>query len=60
MSDEPSDREKVTQSLEVSKKVCTEFECDFLDSLSRWKGEYTVKQKAVLEKIWKKVCDSPF
>jgi hypothetical protein len=55
---EPDHRKKVAESLEVAREICSEWECNFLGSVSRWKGEYTVKQKETIDKIYKKVCES--
>lgn len=55
---EPDRRKKVSESLEVAREVCTEWECNFLDSVARWKGEYTVRQKETIDKIYQKVCES--
>lgn len=32
----------------------TEFEVDFIESLSHWSGNYTKKQVETLEKLWRR------
>lgn len=57
---EPDHRQKVAESQEVANQVLTQWECDFLDSMDAWKGAFTEKQKEVIDKIYKKVCESPY
>jgi len=57
---EPDYRKKVAEAQEVATKVCTEWECNFLDNLDEWEGVFTPKQKEVIDKIYKKVCESPY
>ncbi len=47
---------------EVSDKVCNEWEIDFLDSIECrvLNDNLSDKQKAVLERIYDKVCRSPY
>ena len=57
---ELSDKEKVMQIAEVICQIGTEWEVEFIENLQLWKGEYTEKQKAIIEKLWKKACESEF
>jgi hypothetical protein len=50
----------LTEIAEVYEEVCSEWEINFVDSLLDWDGDFTEKQKAVLEKIYDKVCESPY
>jgi hypothetical protein len=48
--------------MEVSDKICNEWEIDFLDSIA-WRvkyGELTAKQLDTLGRIYRKACSSPF
>lgn len=55
----PDHRTMLTEIAEVYEEVCSEWEINFVDSLLDWDGDFTEKQKAVLEKIYDKVCESP-
>ena len=56
----PDHRTMLTEIAEVYEEVCSEWEINFVDSLLDWDGDFTEKQKAVLEKIYDKVCESPY
>lgn len=56
----PNNREMISEIMEVYGDVCTEWEIEFIDSLNDWDGKFTEKQQAVLERIYKKVCDSEY
>ena len=57
---EPTHRQKVSECQEVAAKVCTEWECEFLESMTKWTGVYTLKQQEVIDRIYKKVCESAY
>ena len=57
---EPDHRQKVKECQEVAAKCCTQWECDFLDSMDEWEGDFTEKQKAIIDRIYEKVCKSPY
>ena len=58
---EPDYPQKVTEIAEVASKICTEWECDFIESIQgRNLDVLSDKQKAVIDRIYKKVCDSPY
>jgi len=49
--------------IEVSDKICTEWEIDFLESIGphlKHVGAISDKQRAVLERIYAKACRSPY
>ena len=61
---ELSNREKIEEIMEVADQVLSNWERDFCEDISR-KSEYilnslTEKQQDVLDRIYQKVCNSPF
>jgi hypothetical protein len=56
---EPTLQEKVKQIAEVIEEIGTEWECNFIESMQEWRGEYTDSQEAIIEKLWEKACESP-
>ena len=61
---ELSNREKIEEIMEVADQVLSNWERDFCEDINR-KSEYilnslTEKQQDVLDRIYKKVCNSPF
>jgi len=60
MGSEPDYRQKIQEIEEVAHQVCTEWECGFIEEMIQWEGEYTSKQKDVIDRIYRKVCDSPY
>jgi hypothetical protein len=57
---EPTYSQKVKEAQEVAAKACTQWECDFLDSMDEWEGDFTEKQKAIIDRIYNKVCESSY
>ena len=56
----PDHRTMVTEIAEIASEVLNEYECDFIQNmLEEWEGEFSPKQAALIEKCYKKVCDSP-
>lgn len=53
-------REMVEEIEPVMDEICTEWECDFIGDMLDWDGDFTEKQQAVIERIYKKACDSPY
>jgi len=52
----------IDECLEVAVGVCSEWECEFLESINRQqdsRGSLTPKQITVLNGIYTKVCESP-
>jgi hypothetical protein len=60
VADEPDHRQKVEECREIARKLFSEWECDFLDSVAVWTGEFTPKQKAIIDQLYKKACASPY
>lgn len=48
-------RKMVKELLANEDDVLSSWECDFLDSLAKWTGDYTARQIETLEKVWAKV-----
>ena len=46
----------ISEILEVASKVLNEWECDFIENVSGLRT-FSPKQKAVIEKIYEKVCE---
>lgn len=53
-------KEKVEEITEIVEKICSEWEMEFLESMEEWKGEYTEKQKAVIDRLYQRACESPY
>ena len=64
MSEEKKDWGKILKEItEVYEKVCTGWEIDFIDSVVRqynFGRDFSAKQITVVEKIYKRVCDSKY
>ncbi len=54
------DRQKVDEVLEIAHLICNEWEIRFLQDMTEWTGIFTEKQKAVIEKLYKRACESPY
>ena len=52
--------EMLKEISEVASKVCSAWECSYIQSMQEWKGAFTTKQKKIIEEIYEKVCDSPY
>ena len=52
-------QQKIKEILEVYEKVCTEWECEFMESVKNQK-KFSEKQEAVINRIYVKVCESPY
>lgn len=52
----------IREIIEVADEVLNQWEMDFIESIDKLpdKDGLSEKQQAVLEKIYKKVCDSPY
>lgn len=48
-------RRMVKELLADESDTLSWWECDFLDSVNRWIGDYSDKQAETIEKIWEKV-----
>ena len=58
-----NDKKIIDEIREVMLQVCTQWECDFMDSIAMQVKRGRVlseKQKKVLDKIYEKVCESPY
>ena len=54
---------KVEECLEVAPEVCTEWEIDFLESVEVQMEDgrsMSDKQEELIDRIYKKVCQSPY
>lgn len=62
MSTEPTPRRKLVEISEVAHKICSDWEQEFVESLlERPEGRaFSDKQLAVIDKIYRKVCESPY
>lgn len=62
MSGEISYAQKVAEIDEVAEKICNDWEQDFLESMMEYGpgDSYTDKQKAVIDKLYEKACQSPY
>jgi len=47
-------RDMVEELLKVDSGL-TKWEIEFLDDMAVWRGSFTKKQKALIEKIWHKI-----
>ncbi len=56
----PDDQTKLREIAEISEKICTPWEQDFIESLLEWEGDFTDKQRDVLSRIYEKACRSPY
>ena len=60
---EPDNRKKIDEIIEVKNECLTAWEIDFITSIDeqeKRKGFLSPKQGEILERIYKKVCDSPY
>lgn len=48
-------REMVSELCEVEEGL-SNWEVDFVDSVSEWSGDYTEKQSATIVKLYERVC----
>lgn len=48
-------RKMVAELLADSSDTLSAWECEFLDSMKKWSGDYTEKQAAIIDRIWAKV-----
>jgi hypothetical protein len=48
-------RKMIKELLADESDQLSSWECEFLDDMHRWTGDYTLKQAAVIERIWIKV-----
>ena len=57
-----SDSQMYEEIMEVSDKICSEWEIDFLESIKPRVegGMLSLKQQDVLTRIYKKACDSRY
>lgn len=53
-------RQMVEEIAEVVELVCNEWECEFIENVLDWIGEYTDKQKEVIDRIYQRACESPY
>ena len=56
-------RTMIEEINDISEKICTEWEYDFMESITEQfdsRGTLTEKQQEILEKIYKKACESPY
>ena len=62
MPDEPDNRTKITEIIEVADECLSAWERGFIEKLSEMTdvGHLTDKQTAKLAQIYQKVCDSPY
>ena len=54
-----SDLDKVYEISEIASEICTEWECEFLESVQEQllaKRELSDKQRKVLDKLYEKAC----
>ena len=58
----PDIRTMIEEINEIASEICTEWEYDFMESITEQfeeRGTLTEKQQEVLGRIYKKACDSP-
>ena len=59
----PEIRTMIEEINEIIEKICTEWEYDFMESITEQfdsRGILTEKQQEILERIYKKACESPY
>lgn len=49
----------ISEIIEVASDACSEWECEFMESIQGRSRALTDKQAAVLERIYAKVCRGP-
>jgi len=58
-----NDQKIIDEIREVMFKVCTQWECDFMESIAKQVERGRVlseKQKKIVDRIYEKVCESPY
>ena len=60
MTEQEELRRMVEETAEVIAEIGNEWECDFIEAVSEWNGDFTEAQEAVIRKLYKRACDSPF
>lgn len=55
-----TDKQKVDEILEVADEVLNDWEHLFIDDMFFWIGEYRPNQKKQIDRIYEKVCNSPY
>lgn len=55
-------RRKVQETSDVMDKICTDWECDFLNDMMKRQSHlpYSDKQAAIINKLYEKACNSPY
>jgi len=59
----PDTRTKIEEINEIAEKICTEWEYEFMESITEQyeeRGSLTEKQEDILNRIYKKACESPY
>jgi len=59
----PDVRTMIEEINDIAEKICTEWEYDFMGSITEQfdsRGTLTDKQQEILERIYKKACESPY
>lgn len=52
--------QKVEEIDEVIDEIGNEWECDFIEDMIYWNGEYTERQKETIDNLYRKACESPY
>lgn len=56
---DPDYRKMVSEIAEVAADLLSAWECTFIESMQEWRGDYTDKQKDIIDRLYERVCDSP-
>ncbi len=48
-------RKMVKELLADESDQLTPWECNFLDDMHKWTGDYTAKQAEIIQRIWSKI-----
>lgn len=59
----PDLKRMIEEINEVAEEICTEWEYEFMESISEQyeeRGSLSDKQEEVLERIYEKACNSPY
>ena len=59
----PDLKRKIEEINEVAEEFCTEWEYEFMQSVTTQfevRGSLSDRQKAIVDRIYDKACDSPF
>ena len=60
MSTPPDYHTQVEEIAEVIEDIGNSWECDFIADMLDWTGDFTDKQKDVIDRLYKRACESPY